>query len=235
MVERFPGVGVVEAGVEPAVSLAVVADHAVAGLAVEAEELVVDERTAQRGVLVEHLFGDDAGLDEHVVVLGALESVVVAERPFHLVANRLQVGRAGVRDQDDVAAAVVGLQHEFAALELRQREINLFGTLPYGIEFVEHPAQAALLDIFAHAVFVGQLRPARRVGEVFQPEHLLVEGLRMVQVGDAAQFLAIELGGQFQRRDVGIVVFLEPLHTVLQICNERIEPEGEFIRILGHG
>lgn len=175
---------------------AFVADLAVAGFPVEAVELVVDKRAAEGGGGGQQPFGNDAGLDGAVVPLAALAAEAVAHRVGHPAQDCLPVGRLPVADQHDVAVAVVGL-HDETFGQARIVEVDLLGRMPYGVELIEHVPQSALLDILAHAVFVGQLRPARVALVQHEPHDLFVERLRVLQIGFVTELLLVAQAEEF--------------------------------------
>lgn len=136
------------------------------------------------------------GLNGQVVPFAALAAEAVAHRVGHPAKNGPAVDPLPVADQHDVAVAVVGLQYE-AVGQARVVEVDLFGRIPDGVQFVEHPAQSAVTDVFAHAVLVGQLRPARVALVQHEPHDLFVERLRVLQIGFVAELLLVAQTEEF--------------------------------------
>lgn len=138
----------------------------------------------------------------------ALAAEAVAHRVGHPAKNGPAVDPLPVADQHDVAVAVVGLQYE-AVGQARVVEVDLFGRIPDGVQFVEHPAQSAVTDVFAHAVFVGQLRPARVALVQHEPHDLFVERLRVLQIGLLAEFLLVAQAEQLLPVGVSVAGFAQ--------------------------
>ena len=225
--EVFPGMRFVEFFGGRGRGRLVVDHHAVAGLAVETVEFVVYQRRAGPGVGNQKFLGDDAGLDRKVVVLAGHAAEFPFERMCQFAAYGLPIRRFAVTDKDHVPVTVVGFQYEVVR-QPRVVEVDLFGRLPAGVEFVEHPSQPALLHILADAVLVGQLRPARSVRVEHHPEDFFVARAGIHEVGVGAESLSVAYPDQLFWIAVRIITHLQLLPFAQQergftVCHEREE------------
>lgn len=183
----------------------IVHHHAVTRFAVETVDFVVD----QSGLFVcrvldKQPLGDDARRDAQVVVFARHASEASFQCVCEFAPECLQVGVLLVADDRHVAVSVVGFHYEAVGQGV---EIDGVGTLPDAVLLVEHPAQPALADVFPHAVFVGQQRPARSVGVQQHPEDLFVAGGGIFQIGLPAEALFIAQAQQFFVVVTGIPAF----------------------------
>lgn len=112
MPQVFPCAGVIEARLDVAGRSPVIADQTVAGNSGEAVELVVDGGSAVERVARQEPLGEDARPDGEVVVFGRLASEPAVQGSVHLPADGRRVCRVDVMDDQHVAAAVVGLEHD---------------------------------------------------------------------------------------------------------------------------